>query len=272
LIPAPLRSLFFTVCLLAAALTPSAAEKIPDIHAKDYVTDLAGVLSGETVTHIDAICAEVEQKAGAQIAVVTVRSLEDQPISNYAHDLYRQLGVGGKKDNRGVLILLAPQDRKYRVEVGYGLEPVINDARAGDIGRAMVPSLRAGDYSGAVEQATDQVAQLIAADRGVALSTRAQVRQRLPSNVGVPGLLGFLFLVGLVVVFLIVIGRASRGGGRGGGGGGLWWIGPVLGSLSGGFGGSSSGGGFGGSSGGFSGGFGGFGGGSSGGGGAEGSW
>jgi uncharacterized protein len=263
LIPARLHSLFFTVCLLAAALVPSVAEKIPDIHAKDYVTDLAGVLSGESVARIDAICAEVEQKAGAQIAVVTVQSLEDQPISNYAHDLYRQLGVGSKQDNRGVLILLAPQDRKYRVEVGYGLEPVINDARAGDIGRAMVPSLRAGDYSGAVEQATDQVAQLIAADRGIALSTRVQVRQRPPSNVGVPGLLGLLFLVGLVVVFLIVIGRASRGGGRGGGGGGLWWIGPVLGSLSGGFGGSS---------GGFSGGFGGFGGGSSGGGGAEGSW
>jgi uncharacterized protein len=119
-----------------------------------------------------------------------------------------------------------------------------------------------------VEQATDQVAQLIAADRGVTLSSRAQVSRPPPSNVGSPGLIGLLFLLGIVVVFLYVIAKVTGGGPRRGGG--FWMGGPGLGG--GGFTGGFGGGGFGGSSGGFSGGFGGFGGGSSGGGGAEGSW
>ena len=94
---------------------------------------------------METICAEVQQKTGAQIAVVTVNSLDGESKEDYAADLYKQLGVGPKKDNRGVLVLLAPSERQYRIEVGYGLEPVINDARAGDIGRAMVPDLRQQD-------------------------------------------------------------------------------------------------------------------------------
>jgi len=64
------------------------------------------------------------------MAIVTVQSLDGESVENYAVDLYKQLGVGSKKDNRGVLLLVAPHERKYRIEVGYGLEPVINDARA----------------------------------------------------------------------------------------------------------------------------------------------
>src|SRR3989441_12813647 len=103
------------------------------------------------------------------MAIVTVGSLEGESVENYAVDLYKQLGVGSKKDNRGVLLLVAPNERKYRIEVGYGLEPVINDARAGDAGRAMVPFLRQGDYSKAAEVATWQLAKYIAADSGVTL-------------------------------------------------------------------------------------------------------
>src|SRR4029077_2612168 len=87
-----------------------------------------------------------------------------------AVDLYKQLGVGSKKDNRGVLLLVAPTERKYRNEVRYGLEPVINDARAGDAGRAMVPYLRQGDYGKAAEIAAWQLAKYIADDAGVTLS------------------------------------------------------------------------------------------------------
>ena len=71
--------------------------------------------------------------------MVTVNSLDGRTREDYAADLYKQLGVGSKKENRGVLLLLAPKERQYKIEVGYGLEPVINDARAGDIGREMVP-------------------------------------------------------------------------------------------------------------------------------------
>src|SRR2546429_2904633 len=95
------------------------------------------------------------------MAIVTVRSLDGESVDSYAVDLYKQLGVGSKKDNRGVLLLVAPNDRKYRIEVGYGLEPIINDARAGDAGRAMVPFLRQGNYGSDIEKSAGQLAKYI---------------------------------------------------------------------------------------------------------------
>ena len=265
---------YVAMCLLVLALPASlAADKIASIHPQGYVTDLAGVVNSDTTARIEALCKEVEEKTGAQVAVVTVKSLDDQPIENYATDLFKALGVGDKKDKRGVLVLLAPNDRKYRIEVGYGLESVIVDARAGDIGRSMVPLLRQGDTSGAVEQAVRQVAQLIAADRGITLTGLPRYRPRSNTSSGnaiSPFAIFLLLGVGFFVLKLLM--GAGRGGGPGvgGGGGGLWWLLPMIlnnmGNDRGG------GGGFGGSSGGFGGGFGGFGGGSSGGGGASGSW
>jgi len=232
------------------------------------VTDLAGVVAAETKTRLENLCAEVEQKTGAQIAVVTVHSLEGESIENYSVDLYKQFGVGQKADNRGVLLLVAPEEHRYRVEVGYGLEPVINDARAGDAGRAMVPFLRQGDYGAAIEIATGMLAKYIADDRGVTLAAPISTAVTRKSRTGDNRSNSFGFWA-LIVLFWIIISvrRAVRGNVRRRGGSG-WWIGPMLGGMGGGW----RGGGFGGGSGGFSGGFGGFGGGSSGGGGASGSW
>lgn len=267
---------------VAAALSVLAsAEKIKDIQPQGFVTDLAHVIDASTKSQIETLCAEVQQKTGAQIAVVTVDSLDGESKENYAADLYQHLGVGSKQTNRGVLVLLAPKERQYRIEVGYGLEPVINDARAGDIGRAMVPDLRQQDYSAAVLLAVQQVAQLIAADKGVQLNgVPAAVRP--PTATKLPSWLPWLIIVVIFLVIRGIIRAARRGGGgpgsglRGGGGSVLPWM--ILGNSLGGRGGSW-GGGFGGSSGGFSGGggggfggFGGFGGGLSGGGGAGGSW
>jgi uncharacterized protein len=247
----------------------SRAEDISKITPSGYVTDLASVLNADTKTKLEALGTELEQKTGAQMAIVTVHSLEGESIENYANDLYKKLGVGGKKDDRGVLLLVSPDERKYRIEVGYGLEPVINDARAGDTGRAMVPFLRSGDYSGAIQTGAWQLAKYIADDRGVTLSGQPQLRAAPPSNDSGGASIGvWLFLIVLVLIFM-----AARRGGGGGGGGGLLWF--LLGMLSGGGGGGGyRGGGFGGGGGGYSGGggFGGFGGGSSGGGGASGSW
>ena len=116
------------------------------------------------------LATEVQQKTGAQIAVVTVNSLEGETREDYAADLYKHLGIGAKGKDNGVLILIAPKDRQYKIEVGYGLEPVINDARAGDVGRDMVPDLRKGDYSAAALTGATGVAQFIAADAGVQLT------------------------------------------------------------------------------------------------------
>src|SRR5258707_7917629 len=148
----------------------AAAEDVKKIHPSGYVSDLAGVIAPEAKERLEALCAEVEQKTGAQMAIVTVQSLDGEAVENYAVDLFKQLGVGSKKENRGVLLLVAPNERKYRIEVGYGLEPVINDARAGDAGRAMVPYLRQRDYSKATEIAAWQLAKYIADDAGVTLS------------------------------------------------------------------------------------------------------
>lgn len=257
-----------TLLILACALLR--AEKIADIRPQGYVTDLAQVLDPATTAKIEALCTEVEQKTGAQIAVVTVKSLDGRSREDYAADLYKHLGVGSKKNDRGVLLLLAPPERQYKIEVGYGLEPVINDARAGDIGRSIVPSLRSGDYNGAVWTGVIQLAQLIAADKGVQLTGLPKRSAPQPARgSGLPWWLILLFFVGIPWLFNAL---RRRGGPPGLGGRRGGYVPPVvfLPPMGGGWGG---GGGFGGSSGGFGGGgFGGFGGGMSGGGGAGGSW
>ena len=273
--PTRVKFALLTVLLLVSC-SFAGAEKVADIRPQGYVTDLAQVIDPATKTKLETLCAEVEQKTGAQIAVVTVNSLDGRSKEDYAADLYKQLGVGSKKENRGVLLLVAPKERQYRIEVGYGLEPVINDARAGDIGREMVPDLRREDYNAAVLLATTRVAQLIAADKGVQLNGVPASQPSSPSG----ETSWWIPLLIIVVIFVVVraISRSARGSGpRSGGGGGsaLPWF--LLGNALGG-GGGSWGGGFGGSSGGYSGGgggfggFGGFGGGMSGGGGAGGSW
>src|SRR5215471_14942482 len=160
----------YLALLLVALSTCAVAEKINDIRAQGYVTDLAGVINPATRQKIELLATEVQQKTGAQIAVVTVNSLEGQTREDYAVALYKHLGIGAKGKDNGVLILIAPKERQYRIEVGYGLEPVINDARAGDIGREMVPDFKQQDYNGAVLLGATRIAQLIAADNGVQLN------------------------------------------------------------------------------------------------------
>ena len=273
-------------CLLLFSASCCAAEDLKKIHPSGYVTDLAGVIAPEAKSRLEALCTELEQKTGAQMAIVAVQSLEGESVENYAVDLYKQLGVGSKKDNRGVLLLVAPTERKYRIEVGYGLEPVINDARAGDAGRAMVPYLRQGDYGKAAEIAAWQLAKYIADGAGVTLSgSPPGPRSRNGGgNAGSPAfwitlLFPAFWVMLFVFVLLRVIGSLARRGGSGGSGC-LWFLLGMLadtaarGSRGGNWGGGGFGGGGGGSGGdsGGGGGFGGFGGGESGGGGASGSW
>jgi len=274
-----LRVAAFAFLLLACA---AYADKISDIHPVNYVTDLAGVVQAETAQRIDNMAGEVDRKTGAQMAVITVKSLDGRQVEDYAVELYKKLGIG-RKDDRGVLLLVAPNDRKYRIEVGYGLEPVINDARAGDIGRQMVPYLRAKDYSGAIDVASGMIATEIADASKVKLDQAPATVNAKGSHSGsdesdFPWWL--IFPVGFIVVpfiFRTLFHRGPgsprrRGGGWGGGPGGFLGGGGFGGGWGGG--GWSGGGGSWGGSGGCGGGidFGGFGGGSSGGGGASGSW
>jgi len=258
-----------------------AAEPIASLRPTNYVNDFAGVLDAATQARLNALCQQVDQKAQAQIAVVTVKSVDGQDVVSYAVALYQKWGIGSKGKDRGVLILLATQDHKYWTTVGYGLEAILPDGKVGGFGREMVPLLRSGDYAGAVTLMTARVAAVIAQDAGITLDNQPRLatpRQR--PEPGGPGVVVVLIVVFIVVAILRVIFSGFTGG-RGSGGSGflsglLWSIlfssmGGGRGGYGGGDGGGFGGGGFGG--GGFGGGgFGGFGGGSTGGGGAGGSW
>ncbi|PYX59239.1 MAG: methanol dehydrogenase, partial [Acidobacteria bacterium] len=175
----------------------------------------------------------------------------------YSVDLFKRWGIGSKSTDRGVLILLAVKDHRYRVEVGYGLEPILPDGKVGGFGREAVPLLRQNDYNGALLLLVSRIANVIAQDAGVELTgTRGPSQPDAPPYQGLSaGTIAVLIIIGLIVLFTplrrLLFYWFLFGGGGGYGGGGSW-----------------GGGGFGGGGGGF----GGFGGGSSGGGGASGSW
>src|SRR3569833_2182359 len=120
----------------------------------DYVNDFAHVLSAEAVAKLDRVCSELDHsQANTQVAVVTVRNLDGEDAADWAKQLEDKWHMGKKGSDRGLLVLLAVDDHKYRIDVGYGLEGILNDARVGDIGRSMVPDLRTKDYDAAINGA-----------------------------------------------------------------------------------------------------------------------
>jgi uncharacterized protein len=246
------------------------AEQVKNLKPQGYVNDFAGVLSAQAKEKLTALCGEVDQKAQAQIAIVTVSSLEGAPVEQFTHDLFVAWGVGPKQKDQGVMILVAPNDHKYWTEVGYGLEPILPDGKVGGFGREAVPLFRQNDYSGAARLMAERVAAVIAEDRKITLNSLSGGPAAAPSEpegspVPVFGVIRFLifaiFILFPVFGFILrwLFGGAIGPRHRGGYGGGGWYGG-----------GSWGGGGF--SGGGGGGGFGGFGGGSSGGGGAGGGW
>ncbi len=251
------QSIRVAIILLALPIWLS-AEPVSQLRPTDYVNDFAHVLDQTTIAQLDNICQQLDQKARAQIAVVTINSLDGSDIEGYAVALYKQWGIGSKATDHGVLILLAVQDRKYRIEVGYGLEPILTDGKVGGFGREGVPLLRQNDYNGAVSLMTSRVADVIAQDAGIVL-TGDRPQFASPQSAPQRGLSGKQLLI-LGVILLIIMFTPLRSV--------LFWI--LLSGLGGGGGGGYRGGG--GGFGGGGGGFGGFGGGSSGGGGASGNW
>jgi uncharacterized protein len=251
---------FGVACALILVLI-ARAEPGAGLKATDYVNDFANVLDQNTIVQMDDICRQADEKAHAQIAVVTVHSLDGADIESYAVDLFHQWGIGSKSSNRGVLILYAINDHRARIEVGYGLEPILPDGKVGGFQREAVPLMRAGDYNKALLVVTSRVGGVIAQDAGVQLTVPqpapapTEPAQHPSAGISVGGI-ALLVIIVLVVLFTplrsILFWMLFSGlFGGGGSGGGSW-----------------GGGGFGGGGGGF----GGFGGGSSGGGGASSSW
>jgi len=245
-----------TAIVFAAALL-AAGEPIAQLHPTGYVNDFAQVLDANTIAQLDNVCQQIDQKAQAQIAVVTIKSLDGDPIEDYAVNLFKTWGVGNKSTNRGVLILLAVQDHQYRIEVGYGLEPILPDGKVGGFGREAVPLLKQNDYNGAVSLMVARVADVIAKDSGIAL-TGAQPEAPEPQEQPSAGPSGGIIALGIIILLIVLLTPLRKV---------LFWF-LLFGGGGGSRGGSWGGGGFGGGGGGV----GGFGGGMSGGGGASGSW
>ena len=260
---------------LAAALflfqIPALAVDWKSLKPQGYVSDFANAIDIQTKAALENYAAEVQQSTGAQMAFVTVSTLDGEPIEDVTYTLFRSWGIGQKKDDNGVLFLLVINDRRSRLEVGKGLEAILPDGLDGLLLTQMRPALRQGQYGQAMLTAAQTIGGIIAKDKNVTIQTQLpQRRMREPVTHSIP----WPLILG-VIFFFFLITRGSRGG-RGGGGGGFL-TGMLLGNMLGGGGrsygggGGSWGGGFGGGDSG-GGGFGGFGGGDSGGGGASSDW
>jgi uncharacterized protein len=249
--------------LFSRAETP---DKLPK--PTSYVSDLAGVIDPASKAQMEQLCGQLDHQAHAQVAIVTVHNLGGATVSDFANLLEEKWKVGPKATDRGILMLVSVDDHKRWIEVGYGLEGILPDAKVGDIGRSMVPQLHAGQYGPGLQTGLNQIASIITTDANVSLAAPVQAPrpQVYPSQQSHHSHFPWGLII-FVVVFLVL--SHGHGGGRGGSGGGSGWLWFLAGSMLGG--GGRGGGGFGGGGdGGDGGGFGGFGGGSSGGGGAGG--
>jgi uncharacterized protein len=240
----------FVVAIFLAFLSATLhSQEIP--RPVGYVNDFANIIDDQSKNEIGAIIESTERSTGVEIAVVTVANLGEMPIEEMAIKYFESWGIGKKGKDNGVLILVAPNDRKAWIQTGYGIEGVLPDGLVGEIYRnEMVPRFKQGDFGGGILATVYKISKVVGGEK---VSYSPKKRQR--NNVG-----SLIYLVFLILVLSSFFGRRRRGSGLGA----LWFL-TGLGM------GSRSGGQWGGSSGGF-GGFGGFGGGSTGGGGAGGSW
>ena len=236
----------------------AAAPTFPPLTGR--VVDDADILSPETEAKLTTELADLEAQTGRQLVVATLPDLQGYEIEDYGYQLLRTWGIGSKERNDGVILIVAPSERKVRIEVGYGLEPVLTDALSSlIINQRIIPAFKAGQLEQGVVDGTAAIAQQLSLPEDQAAAAVAEAQKQPAEG---KGGISFGTIVVILVIFWLL--KGVFGGRRRGS---LWWLPLILssGGGGGGRGGWSGGGGFGG--GGFSGG-----GGSGGGGGASGSW
>jgi len=262
-------ALWLAALALLAPLAVRAQPAFPPLTGR--VVDAAGILPADEKARLDQKLAALETQSRRQLVVATLPSLQGYDIADYGYQLGRAWGIGQKGTNNGALLIVAPKDRKVRIEVGYGLEGVLTDGMSSlIIQQAIVPRFKAGDMAGGIEAGTDAIVQQLALPpeeaRKIASQADAQAARAQPRGVDT-GMVVFVIFV--MIFFVLPMLRRAMGGRRYYGGASA--LGPLivfdaLSHMGGRRGGWSDGGGWGGG-GGFSGG-----GGSFGGGGASGSW
>lgn len=248
--------------MLIAGVSPAYAVDLPAM-PRNHVVDLAGVVDDGVEMKLNGYLLELEQKTTAQVVVLTVTSLDGEPDEGFSLSVVERWKLGRKDRDNGVLILVVPGDRKYRFEIGYGLEGILPDSLVGTIGRRLiVPNFKKGDYSTGVALATVAVAEEIARDSGVEITGMPRVSYGYrqvgrPGGEG-PGIVGSIFAVlffialiymfikhpRLLIFFLLFSGMGRRGSWGGGYGGGGFGGGSFGGGGGGGFGGGGASGGW----------------------------
>jgi uncharacterized protein len=221
------------LAVFAMASVALAAPKFPPLTGR--VVDDAHVLSPETAQKLDGELAQLEAQTGHQLVVATVPDLQGYEIEDYGYQLGRTWALGKKGVNDGVILLVAPKERKVRIEVGYGLEPVLTDALTSVILQTRVlPQFKQGRMEqGIVDGAEAIIQQLgLPPDQAQAVAQQAaqqtRAHERGPSSAHIPVFFVILLIFWVLSGILGVFGRRGRRGG-----GGLWWLLPLLLSSSG---------------------------------------
>lgn len=240
------------IILLAVS---SAYSSIPEPPAKpyNYITDLANIIDDNVELKLNAYLKELEEKTTAQVAVLTIESLGNEDIESFSLKVAEKWRLGQKGKDNGLLLTVALKDRRYRFEVGYGLEGILPDSLVGSIGRQhLVPYFRKGDYSTGIFNAIVAIATIIAKNEGVEISQMPEIKVQKDIENRKFNIFFIAFIFGVFVLFLIIFMRHRRllillpAGSPMKGKRGSW--------FSGGFGGGGFGGGFSGGGGGFGGG------------------
>lgn len=223
-----LLSVTLVMCLLLSSLVSvfGASTKYQPTD-RFFINDFANILSEDTENQVFQNAVQIQEKTTAQLVVVTVPSLDGDDITSYANLIFSRFKIGDKEKDNGVLLLISSKDRQVRIEVGYGLEGAINDAKAGRIlDDLAVPSLKENDYDSAVINVVKQLQGIIYQEYGIegGFDDYANIQEKNPLVEGI------LSLVGTIIFIIIAIALSKRGifffGGGFGGFGGRRWI-PV---------------------------------------------
>ncbi len=227
--------------MLALAFSVAAALALTFPTLSGRVVDQANIISAETRSAVEAKSADLEAKSGIQLVVATVKSLEGQEIEPYANQLFRTWGLGQKDKNNGVLLLVAPNERRVRIEVGYGLEGTLTDALSKVIiTNAITPRFKEGDFSGGIARGVDDIITVLTTDSSDWQQPKPAVRlDREPASDPTNWIIGLVivvilagmiyspgfrwFMLNIAINILLSSGSSSSsssgGGGFSGGGG-----------------------------------------------------
>lgn len=186
-----------------------------------FVNDFAGVLSVDERQTIEVRLVALKGQTGAEIAVVTVASLGDETIETYATKLFEEWGIGGEKKDTGLLLLVAPNDRQVRIEVGYGLEGPVTDLQAGNIIRTvMTPALKEGKYAMGISGAVDALVAIITNSPEATQYSVEGSTKNIFSDMDLASF--FFFIIIFLNISARILGKTKS-----------WWLGGVLGAIAG---------------------------------------